>query len=122
MPVEVNSLASNLMLHTTRFRNHYGFCNKPIAQVAYGLIPLAAAIEVVFAAVMVALSSVLNPCSVKPFIFAVKWLDSSAFAFVWSIKDFLMNPYAVVLVADEKSVRLLKKNGSFWVLPPGSVI
>lgn len=122
MSIEVNSLSSNLILHTTLYRNQQGCCNKLIAQVWYGLIPIAAAVEILFAATITALSSVLYPCSAKPFAFAVKWLNSSAFSFVWSMVDFIMNPAATVLVADEKSARLIKKNGNFWVYPPGSVI
>ncbi len=122
MAIEMNSFSSSLMLGTTLYRNQPGVSNKLIAQASYAFIAVMSAVETVAALALSALSLVAYPCSSTPFEHSTKWLGSCYFSLGWSAADFILNPFVVNLVADEKSVRQILQSGNLMMIPHGAVL
>lgn len=122
MSIELNSFSSALMLGVTLYRNKPEVDNKFIAQGAYAVIAVIAAVETAAALAFTALSLTVNLISYASFTFSVKWLSSSSFALGWSLTVFLMNPLSHTLVADEKSARQILHTGNVWQIPPGAIV
>lgn len=120
--IEINSLSSGMMLGITLYRNRPGVANKCIAGAGYALTAAVAAVESVVALIFSAFSLAIHPLSTHPLEFSIKWLKSSLFSVGWSMTDFVLNPFALVLVANEDSARRLLQGGNLMQVPPGAVL
>ena len=118
----INSLSSAMMLGITMYRNQPGLGNKVAAQVGYGLTTIVAIVESVVASAFCALSVVLYSVSPDLLNRSFEWLKSSSFTIIWSMADSIINIFARVLVADEKSARWIASTGQIFRIPPGAII
>jgi uncharacterized membrane protein YciS (DUF1049 family) len=123
--VASNSISSALMLGITSYRNKSGLFNKVIAQVGYALTAIVAAVEAVAFAIIIIPSSciVISPFQlIRPSPSFVKQFASSVFVIGWAVGDFVLNPFCSKLVADEKSVRTMLKNGDLTKFPREAIL
>ena len=118
----MDSLSSGLILGTTLYRNSPGILNKCIAQVGYALIAVVSSIETVAALIFSAFCLLLHPVFPTPFDHCTKWLSSSGFSFAWSVANFALNLFTEVLVADERSARIMLKNRDPITIPEGAIL
>lgn len=120
------SISSAIMLGITSYRNKRGLFNKVIGQVGYGLTAMVAVVETVAFAAITALSCLsISPKRfklVKPDSAFVQQLASSLFVIGWAVGDFVLNPFYSKLVADEKSVRTMLKNGNLTKFPIEAIL
>jgi hypothetical protein len=117
----MNSLSSNLVLCITLYRNHPGISNKCLAQVGYASTAALATVESVAALTFCAGSLALYPVSSAPLKHSLRWFNSSTFSIVWSATDFLLNPFVLILVADEPSARQIASSGNLIRIPRGAI-
>ncbi|GAB4228860.1 MAG: hypothetical protein Tsb0021_06480 [Chlamydiales bacterium] len=117
-----NSLSSAFMMGVTLYRNDEGVLNKIQAQLGYAIIFVSSFIETVAAAVFTGLLYPTLAFSDSLHSRCVEWLESSAFTVGWSFVDFILNPFADVLVADESSARRIFVDGNVFIFRPDAVI
>ncbi len=120
----MNSLSSSLMTGVTLYRNQAGFGNKVGAQAGYALVAAVAVVETVAALVSSVAALVLSLAmfSSTPIAHTFKWVNSSAFCVGWSIGDFFLNPFVLVLAGDEKSARSIVESGDLMRLPHDALV
>lgn len=117
-----NSLSSSLMMGINLYRNKPGYFNKLQAAIAYPFVSLVASIETIAASIFTILSSLSLPFTDAYFKNSATWLKSASFSIVWSLFDFLINPFVFVVVADEQSAKYIAISGDLMMLPFGAII
>lgn len=105
-----DSLSTTLIAKTMYYQNQ-GKINSYLSQLALAIIPVIALVETAAALTFTTLSLVAYPFSSKPLDFSVKWLKSSAFAIIWSLVDFCINPFYGSMVVSEQEARQMMRNG-----------
>lgn len=110
------------MTGITLYRNTSSFFNKIQAQVGYALVFVSSLVESVFAAAFTLLSLLALPVSREPTKRCLNWLASSTFTIGWSFVDFFLNPFLLVVVADEKSARHIATSGDLLRFPPSAIL
>ncbi len=121
--IDINSISAGLMLGNTLYRNQSGGAALNIGgQVGYGLISVIALVESAVALSFVALSLVLLPLSSTFLSHSFSWLTSSLFCVVWSVVDFVFNPFCSRLIADEQSARIVFAMNNLALIPPNALI
>ncbi len=120
----MNSLSSSLIFGVTLFRNQPGIANnKILGAVGYALVATIAAIESIAAVIFGVISLPLIVLGkTEPLSQSVKWLSSSTFCLGWSIVDFFLNFFTVVLVADERSAREILESGNLMMIPQNAAL
>ncbi len=113
------SISASLMRDLTLYRNQPGIGNKCFAQIGYAATAVIATAETVASIANYAYSSAFLPNNKEK---SINWLSSSSFSIVWAAADFLLNPFCIVLVADEKSARKIASSGNLLKLPHGAII
>lgn len=116
-----NSLSSSLMMGVNLYRNNPGVLNKALAQIAYPFVTTAALVETVARAFFTILSSFTLPFTNIYFISSAEQLKSSLFTIIWSVADFLINPFCHTVVADENSAKLIAQTGNLFILPTEAI-
>lgn len=91
-------------------------------QIAYPIVTIIAIVETLVALNFTALASfsLLTKYSYY-YKSSIAWLQSSSFSILWSLADFVLNPFAFILVADEFSAISFAKNGKLGMLPPNTL-
>ena len=121
--VTFNSLSSSLIFGVSLIRNQQpSIANKCAGQFGYALTALVALVEYAVSSVFTALTVLIYPISSTPFEFAIRWLGSSQFVLIWSLFDFIFNPFADNLIADELSARSTATSRQLFTLPHAAYI
>ncbi len=124
MPVtqRPNSLSSSLMTGINLYRNNPGLLNKAQAQVAFPIVTITAVVETIAASIFTILSALTLLFTNSYFTHSLTQLKSSSFTIIWSIVDFLINPFCHTVVADEESAKFIAQTGELFLMPRNAII
>ena len=104
-PTQFHSLSSYLIYSITVERNKNYIGSRVIGQCGYGLTVIVSGIESVFSGVVYGSALLASSVVPQPVKECKKWLDSSTFSLISSVFDFILNPVAKTLLADESQAR-----------------
>ncbi|NGX56126.1 MAG: hypothetical protein K1060chlam5_00361 [Candidatus Anoxychlamydiales bacterium] len=115
------SLSAALMQPVNYLRNKPSILPKVAAQAVYPVITTVALVETAVATVFTALSTLSLPFTSKIFNNSAEWLKSSSFAIVWSVFNFLINPFCYRVAEFESTAKQIVLSGRFFEIPLNSV-
>lgn len=101
------SFSTALLMINNDFRNRQGILNKVIAEGIYPIITTVSLIEVVVSSIFTALSIFTLPITDKCFKCCFEHLKSSSFAIIWSLFNFIINPFCNKVATYEMHARLI---------------
>ena len=114
------SLSAAVMQAVNHYRNDRTFGSKIIAQAAYQIIATAALVETVAATAITVLSTLSLPFTKNYFNVSVEWLKSSSFAVVWSVFNFIINPFCYRVAEYESTAKIIASLWKFILFPSRS--